>query len=234
MKSPKTHFIVLYVLLFTALGWLVISTAIQPPQPESIFRRHLNTVVEVRAFNNDAETDRDKAFGSAVAIKREGVFVTNAHVVTFRSNETFENVQVRFATSEDYIQAEVYRIDRETDLALLKIDTGEARIRPARIRTSDLRDGETVFAIGNAQNYGISIKQGLIAQRELTIVADGRTITAIQCALHIVAGSSGGALVDSRGRLIGITTFRLRDFAAQPIYGISFAIPMSIVQEFIS
>jgi len=201
----------------------------QPPTPGQIFRDHLRTVVEVRAFNDE----NTKAFGSAVAINSNGTFITNAHVITLRQEELFENVQIRFATDEDFIDATIYRIDHDVDLALINIDASGITVRPAVFRTNQLHEGETIFAIGNGQNYGISIKNGMISQSELKIIADGRTIVAIQCALNIVAGNSGGALLDYRGRLIGITTFRLRDASGQTVFGTSFAIPMSVVVEFL-
>lgn len=230
MKKQITHFIVIYTLLLACVGWLVFSFIIQPPSPEQIFRDHLRTVVEVRAFNDESV----KAFGSAVAINSDGLFITNAHVISIRQDQVFETIQIRFATDEDFIDATFYRKDRDIDLALIKVDAININIRPAIIRTGTLNEGETVFAIGNGQNYGISIKNGIISQRELIVVADGRTITAIQCALNITSGNSGGALLDSRGRLIGITTFRLRDQAGQTIFGTSFAIPIRIMQGFLN
>jgi len=74
---------------------------------------------------------------------------------------------------------------------------------------------------------------GIISQRELIVNADGKTITAIQCALNITDGNSGGALLNANGELIGITTFRLKDTAGNVIYGTSFAIPTSVVIDFV-
>jgi len=58
-------------------------------------------------------------------------------------------------------------------------------------------------------------------------------MTAIQTNLDITHGNSGGALLDYRGRLVGITTFRLRDIAGQVIFGTSFSIPIHIVLDFL-
>jgi len=232
MKNTTIHFIILYILLTACIVGLILSFVLQPTSAERIFRNHMRTVVEVRAWNDPQE----KAFGSAVAISRNGTFITNAHVISFRhlSNDiVFDNIQIRFATDEHFIDASLERIDHDIDLAKIKIDNTGVNIQPARFRNTRVHEGERVYAIGNAQNHGISIIQGLVSKREVNIEVGSRTITAIQCALLITQGNSGGALVDARGDLIGITTFRLRDSGGNVIYGLSFAISISVVQRFL-
>ena len=64
----------------------------------------------------------------------------------------FDNIQIRFATDEEFVNATFYRKDINVDLALIKIEYQGASVRPARIRVSRVSEGERVFAIGNAQN----------------------------------------------------------------------------------
>ena len=78
MKKQTTHFAIIYTLLLACIGWIIFSFVTQASSPEQIFRDHLRTVVEVRAFNNEGM----KAFGSAVAINSDGLFITNAHVIS--------------------------------------------------------------------------------------------------------------------------------------------------------
>ena len=143
----------------------------------------------------------------------------------------FDNIEIRFATSDIYISASLQKIDYELDLAIIKVENPGAK--PTKTRTGKPCEGEKVYAIGNARNYGISIIEGMVSQAEIVVTADGKTMTAIQCDLNITEGSSGGALFDAQGRLVGITTFRLKDKLGNVIYGMSFAIPVSIVIEFL-
>ena len=233
-KKHKIHFAIVYSLLFLVVGWLIFSHFSQPPSAQWIFNNNFRTVVELRAFNQDEP--KVVAYGSAVAINNNGEFVTNAHIISYRvlaEDLVFDTLQIRFATSDNFISANLVRIDIDIDLALIQVDANNLRVNPARIRTSTLQEGETVYAIGNGQNYGISITSGMISQRELYVVADGRKIKAIQTSVNITGGNSGGALIDVRGMLIGITSFRLRDASGNTVFGISFALPISVVMRFL-
>jgi len=234
MKKQLTHFIIVYSLLALCIGAIIFQFAYKPPTAESIFKNNLKTVVELKAFNDD---DLDSAtYGSAVCIDKTGLLITNAHVVSYKqvsTNIVFDTIQIRLASSELYTSASLEKIDYGKDLALLKVNPPGLGLVPAKMRTSELKEGETIYAIGNGQNYGISVKNSIISQRELNVIADGRSITAIQCDLNITSDNSGGALIDSKSRLIGITTFRLRDASGNTIFGTSFAIPVKMIKEFI-
>lgn len=144
--------------------------------------------------------------------------------------QTFENIQIRLATENEFINAVIEKIDNELDLAIIKIE--ENIVKPVLFGKSSIT-GEKIFTMGNAQNYGISIMEGIIANNNVKVEADGRNILAIQCDLNITEGNSGGALFNKKGELIGITTFRLKDSHNNVIYGISFAIPLKTILNFI-
>ena len=165
--------------------------------------------------------------------------VTNAHVVTYTrlgAVNTFEEYSFRFSYEDEYRAAELIKYDSDKDIALLKISdtTGLAL---TSIKTADseaVLAGDKVYAVGNAANYGIGIFEGIVSIPLLNIEADGLTRAVIQCDLTIAAGNSGGALLNDRGELIGLTTFRTRDNSGNVIYGIVYSIPINTVLEYVS
>lgn len=199
---------------------------------EKIYQNNLHTIVEVKSF-----TDEVIMYGSAVCIDDGGLFITNAHVVSYEEYtevKLFENIQIRFSNSDEYIDASLDKIDYTNDLALIRVESCANIAKPVKMRVSEPCEGETVYAVGNAQNYGISISNGIISQRKLNVEIDDRSITAIQCSLNITEGNSGGALLDAFGNLIGITTFRLRDKLGNVVYGLCFALPVNLLKDFIA
>jgi serine protease Do len=232
MKKQTINFVVIYMLITLCLGLLVVLfVQPKPLDAEQIYKNNLQSVVELRAFNDETVA---VSYGLAVCINNDGTFITNAHVISYKElsvmNE-FTIIQIRSANNENYISATLLKIDYDVDLALLKVE--DMAFRAVKIRTMNLIEGEKIYAIGNGQNYGISIIEGLVSQRELNVTVDGKTITAIQCGLNITEGNSGGGLFDENGMLIGITTFRLKDALNNVIYGTSFSIPINKVNEFL-
>lgn len=105
------------------------------------------------------------------------------------------------------------------------------------MKTSDsskILHGDKVFAIGNSANYGLSISEGLIGSPLINIVYNGQTRSVIQSTINITEGNSGGALVNTKGELIGITTFRTKDLSGNIIFGITYCIPINTVLEYIN
>ena len=114
-------------------------------------------------------------------------------------------------------------------------DLSGISLNPIKNGDSDnLKSGETVYAVGNASNYGIAIFQGIISIPLINVELDGLTRSVIQCDLTIAAGNSGGALLNDDGELIGVTTFRTKDTSGNVIYGIVYCIPINIVLGYIN
>jgi S1-C subfamily serine protease len=139
------------------------------------------------------------SLGSAVAIARD-IAITNCHVVQGQNlitlyDESFERLMA----------AKIFKADIKTDRCVLRTQGG---LRPvASIRTSsELAVGERVYTIGNPSGLSKTLGEGLISG-----LRKPKSIELIQTTAQISKGSSGGALVDSTGALIGITTFLLRD-----------------------
>lgn len=83
-------------------------------------------------------------------------------------------------------------------------------------------------------NHSIGITQGLVSLPQVNINYEDNNRNVIQCDLIINEGKSGGALLDEKGRLIGSTTFRLRDSLGNIIYGIAFCIPINTVLDYLN
>lgn len=160
-------------------------------------------------------------FASAVIIDPEGYLVTNWHVVV-------EATEIRVEVGDGgFVVPEVVGLDAETDLALLKVD---GRSLPAiQLGSSrQLRIGDVVLAIGNPYGLTRSVTQGIVSATGRAALELATFEDFIQTDAAINTGNSGGALVNTRGELVGINTAILsQDIATE---GIGFAIPVDLVR----
>ncbi|MEJ2602287.1 MAG: trypsin-like peptidase domain-containing protein [Gammaproteobacteria bacterium] len=163
----------------------------------------------------------DSSLGSAVIIDDEGYLVTNYHVIAGA-------VQVRVQLADGRIADPVLvGQDLETDLALLRVDLSDL---PAVTlgRSDQLRIGDVVLAIGNPYGLSQTVTQGIVSATGRGLLGLTTFENFIQTDAAINTGNSGGALVNSRGELVGINTAVLaQDIATE---GISFAIPVNLVR----
>ena len=181
----------------------------------------------------------DNSFGTAVFIDDDGTLVSNAHMVTYKKAgmyKEFTKFEIRFSFEDEYRGASLINYDLTLDIALLKIvNSNDINYKKVKIGNDyNISSGDKVYAIGNGMNHGIGISEGIISIPRVNIIYEEIVRTVIQCNLTINEGNSGGALLDDDGRLIGITTFRLKDSSGNIIYGIAFCIPVSIVMNYVS
>jgi S1-C subfamily serine protease len=163
------------------------------------------------------------ALGSGVIYRSDGYILTNHHVV-----DGAEQVRVRLS-SGDILDAEVIGSDPLNDLAVVKVDRDGLPAINLRGDDEPLIVGETVVAIGSPFGLDASVTTGIISALNREIAVDeaeegGRLVipSVIQTDAAINPGNSGGALVDARGRLVGINTAILtRSGASQ---GVGFAV----------
>ena len=201
----------------------------------AIYSQCIDNVVEVKATSESL----GESFGTAEIISTDGRLITNAHVVTYtRLNNvvTFEKYFIRFSNEDDYREVLLEKYNSETDIAVLKIkDINGLTFKPVKMgNSSKLQAGDKVYAVGNASNYGIGIFEGIISVPLVNISLEGITRSVIQCDLTIAAGNSGGALLNEKGELIGVTTFRIKDNSGNVIYGVVYCIPIDTVLEYIN
>ena len=188
-------------------------------------------IVEVRARGDAAGEDgpggvpdgqRSAAQGSGVVIDTEGRILTNAHVIDGQ-----DSVTVAFSDGST-ARARVLGKDDSTDLALLDVDLPASALHPVPLGSSAaLRVGDWVLAIGAPFGYDLSASVGIVSGLDRQIQSpNGFTISgAVQTDAAINHGSSGGALLDDRGRLIGITA-QIADSGVDGNVGVGFAIPI--------
>jgi S1-C subfamily serine protease len=180
-----------------------------------VVERVLPGVVNVRTVGFDGS----KGEGSGVVIDRRGVIVTNNHVVRGARTVT---VSFNDGRHKQPVKATVIGSAARRDLAIIRV--GLADLVPVPLgRSATLRLGDGVLAIGFPLDLGggPTVTQGIVSGLDRTVHAeDGPDLEGLlQTDAAINPGNSGGALVDSRGRLIGITTV-----AARGAENVSFAI----------
>jgi serine protease Do len=162
-----------------------------------------------------------QSLGSGVIASSEGYIVTNFHVV-----RGADAIVVRLADQSEF-PAKLVGSDAKSDLALLKID---ARGLPAMpFGDSDrLEVGEPVMAIGNPFGLDQTVTTGIVSAKE-RFIGSGPYDDFIQTDASVNPGNSGGALVDTRGALVGINTAIFSQTGGS--VGIGFAIPVNIAKE---
>ena len=157
------------------------------------------------------------SYGSGIIISENGYLVTNAHVI-----EGGKELSVITKEGEEFT-ASVVGSDRQTDLAVLKVD---ATGLPSAVfgDSDELVVGELAVAIGNPMSMELfgSVTAGVISALDRQIVMEDRTMVLLQTDAAINPGNSGGALVNGYGQVIGINSVKV---TANSYEGIGFAIP---------
>ena len=168
------------------------------------------------------------ASGSGFVLDDDGYVVTNAHVV-----EGARNVTVRPGEEDDRIDAEVVGSDPDTDIALLKVSSADARkLEPLPLADSSrVRVGDQVIAIGNPFGLDRTATAGIVSALGRPIEApSGFSINdAIQTDAAINPGNSGGPLLSARGRVLGINS-QIKSTSGGG-EGVGFAIPVDTVRR---
>ncbi len=179
------------------------------------------------AFSLDI-TEIPQGTGSGFIWDPQGHVVTNYHVV--RNSDAFQ-VTLADGTSHD---AKVVGVERDKDLAVLKISSGSAALVEIDVGTSaDLQVGQKVFAIGNPFGLDQTLTTGVISGlgREIKSVSQRPIMGVIQTDAAINPGNSGGPLLDSSGRLIGVNTAIYSPSGAYA--GVGFAVPVDTVNRIV-
>ena len=193
----------------------------------AVGRKVVPSIVTVEIGTTATDGDFDAlAKGSGVVLGADGEIVTNDHVL-----QGADEIRVVLQDGRIY-PAQLRGTDALTDLAVVTVDAED--LRPIELgRTSGLVIGDTAIAVGNPLGLqgGASLTVGVVSafDREVTVAegAGGRLYGMLQTDAPITRGSSGGALVDAQGRLIGITTaIGVSDAGAE---GIGFAIPVELM-----
>ena len=177
-----------------------------------------------------SQTSTGTATGSGIIISEDGYILTNNHIVSTSSDNSYYEVSeatkvtVTLFNDETEYEAKIVGTDEQTDLAVIKIE--KAGLTKAEFADSDnVKVGEFAMAVGNPLGMESTITCGVVSavNRKVTD-SDGKNYTLIQTDAAIIAGNSGGALVNSQGQVIGINTLKLEGTG---IEGMGFAIPIN-------
>jgi Do/DeqQ family serine protease len=167
----------------------------------------------------------ENSLGSGVIVSKEGVVVTNNHVI---SGSGEAEITVALADGREF-PAKLVLKDEQTDLAVLKLEAKGVEFAPIEFNDSDsLEVGDIVLAIGDPFGVGQTVTSGIVSALARTQVGISDYQFFIQTDAAINPGNSGGALVDMEGRLVGINTAIFSRTGGS--LGIGFAIPSNMVR----
>lgn len=170
------------------------------------------------------QTPKREGSGSGVIISTDGYIVTNNHMV-----DGADELTVTLNDNKEY-SARIIGTDKTTDLALIKISATNLPAMP--IGDSDkLKVGEWVLAVGNPFNFNSTVTAGIVSAKARSLGANGIE-SFIQTDAAINSGNSGGALVNTRGELVGINAMLYSQTGSYSGYG--FAIPTTIMNKVVA
>ena len=196
---------------------------------------NVNSLISM--FGRQTKQSTATASGSGIIISDDGYILTNNHIVDTTSSESYYEVSeatkvtVTLFNDDTEYEAKIVGKDEQTDLAVIKIEKNN--LSKAEFADSDsIKVGEFAMAVGNPLGMQSSITCGVISavNREVTD-SDGKNFTLIQTDAAINSGNSGGALVNSEGKVIGINTLKL---SGTGIEGMGFAIPINSTTDITS
>lgn len=159
--------------------------------------------------------------GSGVIISPDGYIITNNHVIDRASD-----IEITLNNNKSY-KAKLIGTDKETDIALLKIDTEESLPYTTFGDSDEAKIGEWVLAVGNPFNLTSTVTAGIISAKSRDLSGE-QNQSFIQTDAAVNPGNSGGALVNLNGDLIGINT---AIFGNNSFIGYSFAVPSNIARK---
>ncbi len=208
-------FFILVCVSWTGFPGLFLSSVIysQPISADEltadkIFEKVDNSIVVVLAYDNLGNVFQ----GSGVVINNEGMIVTNHHVCKDASRIEIKHY------SKEIKNVKIYKYDEVKDILVLK--TNDATFTPITYgNSSNLKTGQRIYAVGSPEGYENSISEGIVSGFR----TDENNVKLIQMTCPITDGSSGGAVLNSKGELIGLSV------SGQHEGSLYFAVPINDV-----
>ena len=191
---------------------------------QQIYQQNIPSVVSISCALPGGHSS-----GTGVVLTREGLLVTNAHVV-----EGAMEILVLLSDGRQF-EAQAVGLDGISDLAVLRIDAED--LTPAVFGNSDQTQvGDTVVAIGDP--LGIELRgtmtDGIISAINRDVEVGGRVMSLLQTNAALNSGNSGGPLINRFGQVIGINTMKVGDYvSASGVEGLGFAIPSTTVKTIV-
>ncbi len=174
---------------------------------------------------NGSKRQQQIGTGSGVIISSDGYIVTNNHVIDGASD-----LEITLNNRKKY-KAELIGTDVKNDIALLKIESTESLPYIPFSDSDNLKIGEWVLAVGNPYNLTSTVTAGIVSAKGRDLQGNYSTDSFIQTDAAVNSGNSGGALVNSRGELVGINTAISSKTGSY--IGYSFAVPSNITKKII-
>ena len=205
--------------------------------PNQVYEKVKHSVVAVVTYGQGSDlTDSPISSGSGIVFSEDGYIVTNYHVI---GDSNQYPVKVVFTGQDENEEdqeypAQIVGYDKRTDIAVLKIDA--AGLTPAEFADSDqLKVGDTVLSLGNpgvaGENFTNTLTKGMVSAVNRTVTMSSINMQYIQTDAAINPGSSGGALLNLYGQVVGINAAKI---TTTEIEGICFAIPTNIAKDVIN
>ncbi|KIC00310.1 trypsin-like peptidase domain-containing protein [Flavobacterium sp. KMS] len=207
---------------FTAAADKTIHTVVHV---KNVSRRTVtNPMLEYFYGYGGQQTQEQVGTGSGVIISADGYIVTNNHVI---KNAT--EIEITLNNKKSYT-AKLIGTDSKMDIALLKIDADEKLPYTPFADSDAVKVGEWVLAVGNPYNLTSTVTAGIVSAKARNLDTNGIQ-SFIQTDAAVNPGNSGGALVNTRGDLIGINT--MISSTTGSYVGYSFAVPSNIARKII-
>ncbi|MDD3004034.1 Do family serine endopeptidase [Flavobacterium sp.] len=188
------------------------------------YRTISNPILEYYYGYRGGQQQEQIGTGSGVIISEDGYIVTNNHVI-----KSAQNIEITLNDGKNY-KAKLIGTDEKMDISLLKIDADE-KLPYATFADSDqVKVGEWVLAVGNPYNLNSTVTAGIVSAKARNLDTSGLQ-SFIQTDAAVNPGNSGGALVNTRGELIGINT--MISSTTGSYVGYSFAVPSNITRKII-
>lgn len=201
----------------------------------SIVGIEVNYTVNSMFFN---QTSTATATGSGIIISEDGYIITNNHVINSNSTSSSSyysigeanSIKVTLEGDETKYDATIVGTDAQTDLAVIKIE--KTGLTAAELgSSSSVQVGEFAMAVGSPLGMQNTVTGGMISALNRKVTdSEGKTYTLIQTDAAINSGNSGGALVNSKGQVIGINTLKV---SSTGVEGMGFAIPIDSAKPII-
>ncbi|KAK9806912.1 hypothetical protein WJX72_007234 [[Myrmecia] bisecta] len=206
---------------------------------KAVFSSAAQSVVSIADFRIVDGEEVAEGTGSGLVWDRYGHVVTNYHCVAKlaadkRGNQVTMVGVVNDKGNTQQFNATIKGLDPNRDIAVLQINAPAELLRPLKVGTSaDLRVGQSVFAIGNPLGFSRTLTAGVVSGLDRIIPSPSgtRNYGAIQTDAAISKGNSGGPLLDSAGRLVGINTATFTRAGTGRSSGVNFALPVDMVRK---
>jgi Do/DeqQ family serine protease len=203
-------------------GKAKVSPTDMPEGFEQFFGRNFRGDGGGQGRRTEPRTHKQRALGSGVMVTTDGYILTNNHVV-----DGADDIKVDFADGRT-LTAKVIGTDKPSDLAVLKVNGSD--FKAIALGNSDtVKVGDVVLAVGNPLGVGETVTMGIISAKNRSTSGDGSYEDFLQTDAPINHGNSGGALVNTKGELVGINSQILSSNDGN--IGIGFAIPANMAKN---